>query len=146
MGQLSGSSQPQTGNIEEFPPLGRNGNEESEQDRRGSLMHNAAFGGFSNADAFTLPQSSAQTRQGLPNAPNNQGNNNRPSVLVDRILSPSALGFGGKSCNAQRPKQANKLRSATSSNRSPAESARQGPTANLEFDKAVNAFASSCSG
>jgi CCR4-NOT transcription complex subunit 2 len=99
VGQLSGSSQPQTGNIEEFPPLGRNGNEESEQDRRGSLMQNAAFGGFSNADAFTLPQTSAQTRQGLPNAPNNQGDNNRPSVLVDRILSPSTLGFGGKSCN-----------------------------------------------
>ncbi len=101
VGQLSGSSQPQTGNIEEFPPLGRNGNEETEQDRRGSLMQSAAFGGFSNADAFTLPQSSVQTRHGLPNTANNQGDSNRPSVLVDRILSPSTLGFRGKYCKTR---------------------------------------------
>ena len=101
VGQLSGSSQPQTGNIEEFPPLGRNGNEETEHDRRGSLMQNAAFGGFSNADAFTLPQNSAQSRHGLPNAPNNIGDNSRSSVLVDRILSPGSLGFGGTYCDTR---------------------------------------------
>ena len=96
VGQLSGSSQPQPGDIEEFPPLGRNGNEDTEQDRRGSLMQSAAFGGFSNADTFSIPQNPGQTRHGLPNAPNNQGDNNRPPVLVDRILSPGTLGFGGK--------------------------------------------------
>ena len=107
VGQLSSSGQPQTGNIEEFPPLGRNGNEEAEQDRRGSLMQSAAFGGFSNADAFSVPQNSAQSRHGLPNIPNNQGDNGRPSVLVDRILSPSSLGFGGKYCGIRSVSLAN---------------------------------------
>lgn len=95
VGQLSGSSQPQTGNIEEFPPLGRNGNDESEQDRRGSLMQSAAFGGFSNANTFTLPPNPVQARHGLPNAPNSQAESNRSSVLIDRIRSPGTSGFGG---------------------------------------------------
>ena len=106
MGQLSGTSQPQTGNVEEFPPLGRNGNEEAEQDRRGSLMQNAAFGGFSNADAFSVLQNSAPTRHGLPNAPSNIGDSNRSSVLVDRILTPGTLGFGGTyrvTCPSKHP-------------------------------------------
>ena len=59
-------------------------------------MQSAAFGGFSNADAFSVPQNSGQNRHGLPNAPNIQGDDGRPSVLVERILSPSNLGFGGK--------------------------------------------------
>ena len=59
-------------------------------------MQSAAFGGFSNADAFSVPQNSVQGRHGLQNAPINQGDNGRPSAMVDRILSPSSLGFGGK--------------------------------------------------
>lgn len=44
--QLGAGSQPQTGNIEEFPPLGRNVPAELGQDRRTSLMQNAAFGSY----------------------------------------------------------------------------------------------------
>ncbi|KZF25389.1 hypothetical protein L228DRAFT_244216 [Xylona heveae TC161] len=52
IGQLSGSSQPQTGSIDEFPPLGRNGTTEIGQDRRAGLMQNAAFGGPASAPGF----------------------------------------------------------------------------------------------
>ena len=94
VGQLSGINQPQTGNIEEFPPLGRNGNDESVQDRRGSLMQNAAFGGFSNPNTFNLPQNSAHNRQGPSNPPSNQIDRGS-ATLADRIMSPNSLGFGG---------------------------------------------------
>ncbi|MCJ1268711.1 hypothetical protein MMC22_008599 [Lobaria immixta] len=71
VGQLSGSGQHQTGNIEEFPPLGRNGNDDTNHDQRGSLMQNAAFGGFSSTNTFDVPNT-VQTRYGLPNAPSSQ--------------------------------------------------------------------------
>ncbi|KAL3488692.1 NOT2 family protein [Aspergillus germanicus] len=45
-GQLGGGAQPQTGNIDEFPPLGRNVTADLGQDRRSSLMQGAGFGGF----------------------------------------------------------------------------------------------------
>ncbi|KAJ5172704.1 hypothetical protein N7492_005297 [Penicillium capsulatum] len=44
--QLGAGSQPQTGNIDEFPPLGRNVAAELAQDRRSSLMQGAGFGGY----------------------------------------------------------------------------------------------------
>ncbi|KAJ5728744.1 uncharacterized protein N7483_003252 [Penicillium malachiteum] len=44
--QLGAGTQPQTGNIDEFPPLGRNVAAEIGQDRRGSLMQNTAFGSY----------------------------------------------------------------------------------------------------
>lgn len=94
VGQLSGTGQPQTGNIEEFPPLGRNGNDDLGQDRRGSLMQNAAFGAFPNNNNFNLPQSSAQNRQSLSSAPSSQIDRGT-ATLADRIMSPTALGFGG---------------------------------------------------
>lgn len=93
MGQLSGTGQPQTGNIEEFPPLGRNGNDDLGQDRRGSLMQNAAFGAFPN-NTFNLSQPSAQNRQSLSNASGIQVDRGS-ATLADRILSPNAMGFGG---------------------------------------------------
>lgn len=95
IGQLSGSNQPQPGNIEEFPPLGRNGNEEASHDQRGSLIQNAAFGGFSNANAFSLPPNPVPNRHGLPNPSGSQTDTSRSSTLVDRNLSPNNQGFGG---------------------------------------------------
>lgn len=95
VGQMSGANQPQTGNIEEFPPLGRNGNDDIGLDQRGGLMQNAAFGGFSNANTFTLNPNPVQNRQGLPNASSSQTDVSRSSALVDRTFSPSNLGFGG---------------------------------------------------
>lgn len=94
VGQLSGSGQPQTGNIEEFPPLGRNGNDDTNHDQRGSLMQNAAFGGFSSTNTFGVPNT-VQPRHGLPNAPSSQSDTSRSSTLVNRSLSPTHRGFGG---------------------------------------------------
>ena len=96
LGQLSGTSQPQTGNIDEFPPLARNGTDETGQDRRGSLMQNAAFSSFPNPNSFSLSQNSVQSHQGLQNASSTQTDRG-PSTLADRIMSPSAMGFGGTS-------------------------------------------------
>ena len=96
MGQLSGTGQPQTGNIEEFPPLARNGTDEGGQDRRGSLMQNAAFGNFPNPNNFNLSQSSIQNHQNLQNASSNQADRGS-SILADRIMSPSVMSFGGAS-------------------------------------------------
>lgn len=52
VGQLTGSSQPQTTNIEEFPPLGRTGNGEIGQDRREGMMQQNGFGGPSNGNEY----------------------------------------------------------------------------------------------
>lgn len=95
VGQLGGAGQPQPSSIEEFPPLGRNGNDESQQDRRGSLMQNAAFGGFPNSSVFSLPTNQAQGRPGVPSALGSQSESGRSSTLVDRTMSPRTLGFGG---------------------------------------------------
>ncbi|GAB1191253.1 hypothetical protein APSETT444_000425 [Aspergillus pseudonomiae] len=62
-GQLGAGTQPQTGNIEEFPPLGRNVAAEIGQDRRGSLMQSAGFGSY-NAG---LPLSGASQAQATQN-------------------------------------------------------------------------------
>lgn len=93
VGQLSGSSQPQTGSIDEFPPLGRNDNGDIGHDRRGSLMQNAAFGGYTNGSAFAPQSNQILNRQGVSGGQQDSG---RSSTLVDRILSPSALGSAGK--------------------------------------------------
>lgn len=100
VGQLSGLNQPQPSNIDEFPPLGRNGNGEIGQDRRGGVIQNAAFGGYPNGTGFganlTQPHP-LQNRGGLFNVMNGQPENSRPSALSDRILSPSIHGAGGTS-------------------------------------------------
>jgi CCR4-NOT transcription complex subunit 2 len=44
--QLGAGGQPQTGNIEEFPPLGRNAAAELPLGRTGSLMQGAGFGNY----------------------------------------------------------------------------------------------------
>jgi CCR4-NOT transcription complex subunit 2 len=45
LGQLAGMSQPQTGNIDEFPPLGGLGNGADPQQERASLLSGSGFGG-----------------------------------------------------------------------------------------------------
>ncbi|KAJ6088776.1 hypothetical protein N7486_010037 [Penicillium sp. IBT 16267x] len=60
--QLGAGSQPQTGNIDEFPPLGRNVAAEIGQDRRSSLLQNTAFGSYN-------------TSIGTSRSPVNQGPN-----------------------------------------------------------------------
>lgn len=72
VGQLSGGAQPQTGNIEEFPPLGNNAAGEIGPDRRAGLIQNAAaFGATPGSSAFP---GLGQTRNGLSSPTDSQGN------------------------------------------------------------------------
>ena len=95
VGQGAGSSQPQTTNIEDFPPLGRTGNGEIGQDRRGGLMQNNAFGGQMNGNGFNQPFS--QQTQGAPPRSNpfaiQQDGNRQGSA--GGIASPVGMSSGG---------------------------------------------------
>ncbi|KAF6224783.1 hypothetical protein HO133_009977 [Letharia lupina] len=119
IGQMPVSRQPQPTSVDDFPPLGRNGTDESDSDRR-NLMQNAGFGGFSNANTFSLPQDQIQTRHGLPSASSSQANNTRSSSMVERLTSPNGVGFG-----------------ASSTGRSPIESNRQGQAGMQDHDRNI---------
>ncbi|KAF2113487.1 hypothetical protein BDV96DRAFT_496683 [Lophiotrema nucula] len=87
VGQLSGGGQPQTGNIEEFPPLGGAGDVGPDR-RTGMIQNAAAFGGSTNSGAFP---GLGQTRNGLSSPTEGQ---------QDRTLNPAVGGvsrtsFGG---------------------------------------------------
>lgn len=62
VGQLSGSTQPQTGNIEEFPPLGGGAGDVGPDRRTGMIQNAAAYGSNANSSAFP---GLGQTRNGL---------------------------------------------------------------------------------
>ncbi|KAF2019342.1 hypothetical protein BU24DRAFT_418949 [Aaosphaeria arxii CBS 175.79] len=62
VGQLSGGGQPQTGNIEEFPPLGGGAGEVGPDRRTGMIQSAAAYGGNAGGNAFP---GLGQTRNGL---------------------------------------------------------------------------------
>jgi CCR4-NOT transcription complex subunit 2 len=88
-GQMSAGSQPQTGSIDEFPPLGRNISEDLSQERRGSIMQSAGFGGYGGSLGFgggNMAQ--AQARNGMSNPINGQQEGNR-------ISSQTVPGIGG---------------------------------------------------
>lgn len=55
VGLLSRSKQPQTGNIEDFRPLGRRCNDNTNQDQKGSLMQNATFRRLSSTNILDIP-------------------------------------------------------------------------------------------
>ncbi len=93
LGQISASRQPQATSVDDFPPLGRNGTDETDE-RRGAIQ-NAGYGGFSNTNAFSLPSDQGQVRNPLPSASSSQANNTRSSSVVDRLTSSNGLGFGG---------------------------------------------------
>ncbi|KAL2831903.1 hypothetical protein BJY01DRAFT_239960 [Aspergillus pseudoustus] len=86
-GQLGGGAQPQTGNIDEFPPLGRNVTADLGQDRRSSLMQGAGFGGFNTNLQFSGANQgqSAQARNIMAGTIAGQ----------ERITSPGAPGSSG---------------------------------------------------
>jgi CCR4-NOT transcription complex subunit 2 len=84
VGQLSGSAQPQTGNIDEFPPLG--GSADVGPDRRTGMIQNAAaYGGNASANAFP---GLGQTRNGLSSPTDSQ---------QDRAINPT---LGNRGLNA----------------------------------------------
>ncbi|KAF3052808.1 Transcriptional activator of fatty acid utilization [Didymella keratinophila] len=80
VGQLSGSVQPQTGNVEEFPPLGgNNAAGEIGPDRRAGLIQNAAaFGATPGTSAFP---GLGQTRNGLSSPTESQGNRSSSATV-----------------------------------------------------------------
>jgi CCR4-NOT transcription complex subunit 2 len=82
VGQLSGGAQPQTTNIEEFPPLGGAAGEIGPDRRAGLIQNAAAFGGSANASAFP---GLGQTRNGLPSPTESQH---------ERTLNPAVGGRG----------------------------------------------------
>ncbi|KAJ6172339.1 hypothetical protein N7470_001406 [Penicillium chermesinum] len=61
--QLTAGSQPQTGNIDEFPPLGRNVASELPQAHRDALMQNAGFGGYSSGMIGVFPGSPCKQKE-----------------------------------------------------------------------------------
>lgn len=83
-GQLGGG-QPQTGSIDEFPPLGRNAAAEIGQGRRGSMMQNAGFGGYNAGIGFQ--GQSAQTRNMMAASVNGQE--------TGRMMSPANMSPAG---------------------------------------------------
>lgn len=80
VGQLSGGAQPQTGNIEEFPPLGGAAGEIGPDRRAGLIQNAAAFGSNPNAGAFP---GLGQTRNGLSSPTESQ---------QDRTINPTVGG------------------------------------------------------
>lgn len=88
-GQLGSSGQPQTGNIEDFPPLGRNVHGEMNQERRGSILQNTGFGNYGTGMAFSgvNQTQSSQSRNMMATSLNGQE--------TARIMSPAAAGSGG---------------------------------------------------
>ncbi|PGH17840.1 hypothetical protein AJ80_04663 [Polytolypa hystricis UAMH7299] len=100
-GQLSGG-QPQTGNIDEFPPLSRNVQSDIGQERRASILVQAggAFGNYGGSGmGFSgISQShAAQGRSLLGNSVNGQQDSSRivsPGVTGSLSMSRSPLGQG----------------------------------------------------
>lgn len=82
VGQLSGGAQPQTGNIEEFPPLGGAAGEIGPDRRAGMIQNAAAFASNSNTSAFP---GLGQTRNGLSSPTDSQ---------QDRTVNPTVGGRG----------------------------------------------------
>lgn len=92
VGQLSGSTQPQTGNIEEFPPLGGAAGEAG-PDRRTGMIQNAAYGGNANTGAFPgLGQ--GQTRNGLSSPIDGQQDRSIGTAVGDRNMHAVGAGVG----------------------------------------------------
>ena len=93
LGQIPLSRQPQTTSVDDFPPLGRNGNGESD-DRRGNIMQNSGFGSFSNPHSFSLPLEQMSGRNSISNPSAIQASTTRSATLGDRLASPNGNGFG----------------------------------------------------
>ncbi|KAJ5640938.1 hypothetical protein N7528_000563 [Penicillium herquei] len=122
--QLGAGTQPQTGNIDEFPPLGRNVAAEIGQDRRGSLMQNTAFGSYSSGI-------------GTSRSPVNQGPNGvlgQEKEDLNNILMSGQRNFSDPQQLQQRQQQANEGQDVSVP--ANAQSAEQPPLAQMsELDR-----------
>ncbi|KAF2180539.1 hypothetical protein K469DRAFT_592262 [Zopfia rhizophila CBS 207.26] len=88
VGQLSGSSQPQTGNIDEFPPLGGGGGDVGPDRRTGMIQNAAAYGNNANANAFP---GLGQTRNGLSSPTDGQQDRSINTAVGDRGMPPGGV-------------------------------------------------------
>ncbi|KAF2877521.1 hypothetical protein BDV95DRAFT_625381 [Massariosphaeria phaeospora] len=87
VGQLSGGTQPQTGNIDEFPPLGGAGGDVGPDRRTGMIQSAAAYNSNTNASSFP---GLGQTRNGLPSP--TDGQQERPlNPVGGRSIHPGAV-------------------------------------------------------
>lgn len=114
VGQLSGGAQPQTGNIEEFPPLGGAAGEIGPDRRAGMIQNAAAFGNNTNTGGFP---GLGQTRNGLSSPTESQ---------QDRAVNPTVGGRGlpGAGENVQAVQGVRSLMDTAS--RTPFENVRTG--------------------
>lgn len=96
-----GAGQPQTGNIDEFPPLGRNVPADLSQDRRGSLLQNTGFGNYGAGMGFT----GMNQAQAAPN--NNVVAASMNGQDTARMMSPAAAGAGGVATSRSPVNQGN---------------------------------------
>lgn len=90
VGQLSGGAQPQTGNIEEFPPLGGGPGDVGPDRRTGMIQNAAAYQTSGNPSAFP---GLGQTRNGLSSPTESQQDRSLNSAMAARGIPPS----GGES-------------------------------------------------
>ncbi|KAI9848862.1 MAG: hypothetical protein M1837_006378 [Sclerophora amabilis] len=125
IGQLPGSSQPKTGSIDDFPPLGRTGNGDLGQERRSSLIQNAGFGGQSNTSGIGFGPGANQAqnlpiRSGILGSISGHSDGSRNGGVSGGVLSPAVLGSGGMSAS-----------------RSPIESMRQSQSSQPDQDRNV---------
>ena len=95
LGQMPNTRQSQTTNVDDFPPLGRNGVEDND-DRRRNMVQGSIFDTFSGSTAFSLPSDQSQPRNNIASASNSQANNTRSSSAIDRLTSPNGVAYGGK--------------------------------------------------
>ncbi|KAL8727189.1 MAG: hypothetical protein Q9166_006226 [cf. Caloplaca sp. 2 TL-2023] len=106
LGQLGASSQPPSTSMDEFPPLRRNGNDDEQQDRRGSLMQSAAFGGFPGSNAFSMPPAQDPARHRFPSAQSGRPDSRTSTInsLLDNFMSQQQQ-IGAASRNAPPQQQ-----------------------------------------
>ncbi len=119
VGQLAAGAQPQTGNIEEFPPLGNAAGEIGPDRRAGLIQNAAAFGSGVNTSAFP---GLGQTRNGLSSPTDSQ---------QDRAINPTVGGRGLPGAGKQPGAHEDKYVLMNSVSRTPFDSIR-GNTTNLQ--------------
>jgi CCR4-NOT transcription complex subunit 2 len=146
LASLTGTTQPKTGSIDEFPPLGRNANGEIGQPRGVGTMQNAAFGGPLTGSGFSLGLNQPQSMQGrsgllgsISGMSGARPDGNRPGGLggARDASSPMGLGSGGTGSSVTSLDLPLKLTPpiAISASRSPVDPTSQARNGLLEQDR-----------
>ncbi|KAF2835242.1 hypothetical protein M501DRAFT_1008656 [Patellaria atrata CBS 101060] len=107
--QLSGASQPQTGNTKDFPPLSGLGSGEIGQDRRSGMLQNASFADSIFGDGFS--NSGNQARNAMFSASDNQQERSTGSTIGDRgaTVQEPEPNRGGQGSRLGNPTQSSQM-------------------------------------